>query len=304
MNYTWPTIGNDKLKKNLEYDLNHTLFHAYLIAGPEAIGKWEIAKTFAKFIQTKDSPDAEIIARQIELDEHIDTHICITEESQIKISQIRAIIQKTYTSAQANKKIFLLKDIHKLTNEAANALLKTLEEPPKDTIFIMTTSSTFKIPDTILSRVKTLTSNCPKQEQLYTELAKEFDDKSEKQIQDAIFYSDGKTKRAREILEDNSLLEKLEEISNSVFVAIEQKDINKWFSLLEIELKNEKVNLEEVLLNVIRKIILFKINNGEQANLNSYLEMAKDLIEYIKRRNQHFNKKLYLENMFITHCLS
>jgi len=134
------------------------LAHAYLFAGPKRTGKSETALSVAKLVNC-DRPTKEgfcdtcASCLKINSHRHPDVHMTAPGEDSIKIDDIREILtQSQLRSFEAKIKVFIVADVDRLTLEAGNALLKTLEEPTKDTLILLTTSVLDRVLDTIKSR--------------------------------------------------------------------------------------------------------------------------------------------------------
>ncbi|MBQ9903007.1 MAG: DNA polymerase III subunit gamma/tau [Clostridia bacterium] len=151
-------VGQPHVTETLKNELiSGRIAHAYLFTGSRGTGKTTCAKIFAKAVNclhpVDGNPCCECeICRGIE-DESIMDVTEMDAASNRKIEDIRDLLEEIrYTPAQAKYRVFIVDEVHMLTTEAFNALLKTLEEPPSYGIFILATTEPHKLPATILSR--------------------------------------------------------------------------------------------------------------------------------------------------------
>jgi DNA polymerase-3 subunit gamma/tau len=131
--------------------------HSYMMTGPRGVGKTTIARILAKSLNCVKGPTPEPCqlcdsCRRITAGNHMDV-LEIDGASNRGIDQIRELREKAmYATASAKYRVYIIDEVHMLTAEAFNALLKILEEPPDSVIFIFATTQPRKVPDTILSR--------------------------------------------------------------------------------------------------------------------------------------------------------
>jgi len=153
-------IGQDTIAQTLSLALDsNRLSHAYLFSGLRGSGKTSTARIFAKALICEEGMSHQpcgkcsncVMARE---GRHMDI-IEMDGASSRKIDDIRDLVEQTkYKPATARYKIFIIDEVHMLTKEAFNALLKTLEEPPEYVKFILATTDPLKLPATILSRTQ------------------------------------------------------------------------------------------------------------------------------------------------------
>ena len=151
-------VGQDHIRTTLMNALKSgKVNHAYLFTGPRGTGKTSTARLVAKAINCENLKDAEPceacdICRDITDGRLIDL-IEIDAASNRGIDEIRDLREKiNFSPTRARSKVYIIDEVHMLTKEAFNALLKTLEEPPTHVFFILATTEVHKIPETILSR--------------------------------------------------------------------------------------------------------------------------------------------------------
>ena len=131
--------------------------HAYLFSGPRGTGKTSSARVLAKALNCEHGPTPEPcgvceFCRAVQEGRALDV-IEIDAASNRGIDEIRDLREKVkYSPAEARAKVYILDEVHMLTSEAFNALLKTLEEPPAHSFFVLATTELHKVPATILSR--------------------------------------------------------------------------------------------------------------------------------------------------------
>lgn len=154
-------IGQEAVKKILVSSFeNKKLSHAYLFVGPRGTGKTSTARILAKMVNCENTSKVPCnkctTCLSITDGSNLDL-IEIDAASNRGIEDIRSLRDKIKLSpTAARKKVYIIDEVHMLTAEAFNALLKTLEEPPSHVLFILATTESAKIPQTILSRVQRL----------------------------------------------------------------------------------------------------------------------------------------------------
>lgn len=151
-------VGQEHIIRTLKNQIqNNNVGHAYLFCGTRGTGKTSTAKIFARALNCQNSIDEEPcneceVCKDILSDNIMDV-IEIDAASNNSVDDIREIRENVkYTPAKCKYKVYIIDEVHMLSQGAFNALLKTLEEPPSYVIFILATTEPHKIPATILSR--------------------------------------------------------------------------------------------------------------------------------------------------------
>lgn len=272
--------------------------HAYLFSGPRGTGKTSAAKIFAKAMNCPNQVDGEPcnhcdICRDI-TNGSLEDVIEIDAASNNGVDEIREIRDKsTYAPSRATYKVYIIDEVHMLSTGAFNALLKTLEEPTENVVFILATTELHKIPATILSRVQRFEFKSIKQgaikEHLASILEKEgltFDDealtiisrRAEGGMRDALSILD----QALGLSADNNVSQSVaEEITGSIgltaldsFVAsVRNQDTTKALSNLETLFDNGKSmsRFATDLLEYFRDLLIVKAG-GENSHHSPLFE--------------------------------
>ena len=156
-------IDQDNIKKILVNSIkNNKISHAYLFSGPRGIGKTSMAKIFAKAINCMDFNNdvCDKCDNCVEANNQSVDIIEIDAASNNGVDQIRDLKNKiSIVPSNLKYKVYIIDEVHMLTNSAFNALLKTLEEPPSYVVFILATTEFYEVPETIVSRCQCFSFN-------------------------------------------------------------------------------------------------------------------------------------------------
>lgn len=295
--------GQEVIIKTLRNTIkNNKISHAYLFSGPRGIGKTTIARIFAKALNCKEIDNGEPCCLcdscvSVAEGSHPDV-IEIDAASNNGVDEIREIRDKVkFLPVGSKYKIYIIDEVHMLTPGAFNALLKTLEEPPKHAVFILATTELHKIPATIISRcqcfefkglsskeiVKNLKSISEKENVKVTEEAlKLIAEASNGGMRDALSFLD----QAISFSEDEITVDEVNLITGALDV---EKIID---AALFLEHKN--------VVGAMQIINEFLDEGKEPAKIiNSLLELYRDVLIYKNvKDNSYKNKSVFEKDIF------
>ena len=278
-------IGHEALINNFKQRcLKNALSHAHLIAGEDGVGKGKLANILAKFILNGD------------LDrEYVDIINYSSEKSSFGVDDVRDIIEEVYKKPfEKDKKVIIIHEGNKLTIQAQNALLKTIEEPPKGVYIIILCESLELILDTIKSRCEIYKLKPLTKSELYEYIKIKKFNYDENEIKSAIAFSEGVPGRIDRYFNDD----KLRELRNNIVILIKNLNKNDLEDILQQEesfsnLKNDKEEVLNIFGLFIRDILINKEIENEEFIINS------DKLEDIKELTKEMSFKK-LNNMIKT----
>lgn len=337
-------VGQEFIVKTLKNQiLTNRLTHAYLFCGPRGTGKTSMAKIFARAVNctnNKDGNPCEMCAECVALDSPNTDIVEIDAASNNRVEEIRDLREKVNFPPLIGKfKVYIIDEVHMLTDSAFNALLKTLEEPPKHAIFILATTEIYKLPATILSRCSRFDFKLIPQNLLIEHLKKIFDKKGikcdEKSLHLIAKAGEGCVRDMLSIADsvasycnNNITVEQTERVIGlsdkdsikNILLNLANKDVNNLFASIK-EVLNKGKNIQVLckeMADYIKNLIMIKVgvNNYEVLDIlpgefYQYEQVSKMFdLDYLKQAFSSFAEielelkySLNPENLFEATCL-
>ncbi len=312
--------GQEEIKTSLIKSINNNqVSHCYIFEGPKGMGKYDLALVFAQSLLcsnfTSNPCNKCLSCIKINSGNHPDLHTINNDETTIKREEIDTLIESVYKKPyESDKKVYIIKGAHEMTAQAANTFLKTLEEPPGDSVIILLTYNANLLLPTIVSRCQTVKFRNVSKETIKTYLQKNYGTSDE--IADlAAEYSKGILNRAVNIVNGNDgILNKRAEI-----IKLFEKIINADSEIiyeLENYFEENKDNIDiiiEIIMMWIRDVMFVKNNLDDLVINKDFIQLAKmhvrlmkgnnDLIEImqgtIDNIKSNVNYKLAIDNMLL-----
>ena len=302
-------VGQEIVAKTLKQAVEQEkISHAYLFSGPRGTGKTSVAKIFAKAMncpnQVAGEPCNNCYICQAVTDGSLEDVIEMDAASNNGVDEIRDIRDKsTYAPSVAHYKVYIIDEVHMLSTGAFNALLKTLEEPTPNVVFILATTELHKIPATILSRVQRFEFKSIKtqdiRDHIFQILEKEGIDYETEAVEIIARRAEGGMRDALSILdqalsltnEDRLTTAISEEITGTISLsalddyvaAIAQKDVTRALENLQVIFDNGKSMTRFVtdLLQYLRDILIVQTggeNTHHSQTFKDNLSLSQDLL--------------------------
>lgn len=311
-------IGQEHIVKTLINQIkSNSISHAYLFTGTRGTGKTSTAKIFAKAINCTNSINGSPclnceVCTQLSNNSNLDI-LEIDAASNNRVDEIRDLREKIkYPPVYGKYKVYIIDEVHMLTDSAYNALLKTLEEPPEHAVFILATTEIQKLPQTILSRCMRFDFRLVSIEDLVKLLKKIFQEngikyeeealtliaqKGEGSVRDTLSVADLCASFSNNNITYKSVLESLGSTSFEKLLKLANAlSDNRGDEILEIldSLFNEGKNLSllaKELISFFKNLLVVKTVK----NANSLLKMPNEMFEKLEMISNKYEKEKLLE---------
>ena len=305
-------VGQEHIVKTLKNQIkNNNIGHAYLFSGTRGTGKTSTAKIFARAVNClnpiNEEPCNECEICVDTLNDNIMDIVEIDAASNNSVDDIRELRESVkYTPSKAKYKVYIIDEVHMLSQGAFNALLKTLEEPPSYVIFILATTEPHKIPATILSRCQRFDFKRVSSKDIASRMAyickKENIEAEEKALSLIARNSQGALRDALSILDQCMSFgnEKIE--YNDVIELLGTVNIDELFELSQsiidentkksLQILNEFIiwgkdirNLINDLIDHFRNLMVCKVSK----DLDEIISLPEESIERLKEQSENIN---------------
>lgn len=273
-------VGQEHIKQALSNAITlGKISHAYLFTGPRGTGKTSTARILAKSLNCIEGPTVNPCgkcASCVDITNTVPIDVIeIDAASNRKVEDAQNILEKIqYVPVNGKYKIYIIDEVHMLTNTAFNALLKTLEEPPKNVVFILATTESHKVLDTIKSRCQRFDFRRITTDDIAKHL-RYISDKENIKISDGALYSIAKNS-AGGMRDSIALLDQVSILGESK--EITEEDINNLLGRISFDVLNEMAQyiIDSDSINAVK--ILEKVYNSG----NEPVQILSNLMYYFK----------------------
>jgi DNA polymerase-3 subunit delta' len=322
-------IGNRPIRVLLHQSLlSGTLAHSYIFAGPDGLGKKRLALNLARSLNCRESSAGLYYCgrcascRKIDSGNHPDVQVILPETRVFKIDQVRQLIQDIhFLPSEGTRRLFILESAERMNEEAANSLLKTLEEPPEKSILILLTTNLYALLTTIRSRCQILKFMPIPTEELEQALVQHYDIEAADAAKLARL-SHGSLGVALNL--DLDTVRELEDLSFRLLRTLTSPDDAAFLEQVsrasaEWKDRSERSDLfANILISILREFVIMEVFKDRDhivhfGRLETLRELRRsfqddivdgllvDLEGLYRRLNYNINTELALQNLFLKH---
>ncbi len=273
LNYT-EIIKSSRAYKIIDIDINQDrLSHAYMFVSVDE----NYLKTFsetvcAKFITMSEPENLEPVMRRIEKRVHPDVKF-FGEEKNIDVSVTNEILDASnYSPFEADKKIYVLCNVQNMNEASQNKILKTIEEPPKNTFFILTCNTASKLLQTILSRVKRIDLDKLTEENIVSMLVEKGVEKNKAELYASC--ANGSGEFAEKLATDDGFIAFYNQVVSAFFEINGSRDVLKYSNIFSAK-SVDKNELLDIAVVILRDIMMLSLGKGELVSSKSVVTKLK-----------------------------
>lgn len=304
MDYAWPVLGNTHALGELEQDIRENrVSHAYLFEGPHQLGKTLAARTFAQILQCPNGFCRTCpICLQIERGQHIDTLELLDTGESLKVETIKELLTHLSTTHSGRHKIVFIQNIERIVEDAANMLLKAVEEPISGVIFLITVTQTQQLLPTLVSRLRTITFRPIPETLLRESLQSRRPDLDEVSLQLMTTFSMGLPGRAFEFLEDPNRFRFHQDIAQNLTRLLKRSTLTERMMYVNTLVEDPTAidSFFERFTHLTRTLIFQHLKGEETPYSLERLFGILDALGAARFQLEHnVNPKLVLENLVI-----
>lgn len=308
LQFHWGIQGHDKALELLESDFtNAKLSHAYLFHGPEHAGKFSVARAFAGILQCEHGWCRTCsVCTEIERGIHSDTLEIQENGESLKIEEMKELISRVFITHQSRHKVVIIQNIERMGLEAANTLLKTLEEPPEGVVFLLTTSNLQEILETIVSRVRMIGFERVREEEIYDLVLSKYPLMDDHVLRLAAKLSLGRPGKALMSLENQEFFQEFKQMYDQLEVLFKKPDYPQRFAFIDDLIQRAKDSDQylireflDMFLIVLRENLFLAQEQGDRSEQLKIVGIMKKTLECYDLLKRNVNQKLLLENLFL-----
>lgn len=310
--FNWEIKGHDKVIDALESDIESgNVAHAYLFAGPAGIGKHTLAVKTALILQCPQGYCGDCaVCGEIKKGLHADTLELADNGESLKIDPVLMMMEKLNLTRVAKYRILIIENIERITEEAANALLKMLEEPPPGVLFLLTSSNIKEVLPTVISRVRLFKMDKLADAEVSNAVRERYPLEEEDDIATAVLCAQGRPGEAFRLMEDVAAMAETVKYLDDVGALIESGDRSKRLFFAEAVAAEAKEEDDKSVVYKFLSALEFAARKrmlgaaGVQElnlpNADKYVKLLQKTLETRRLLKNNVNTRLLLENLLMS----
>ncbi|MBI5414399.1 hypothetical protein HZA38_02695 [Candidatus Peregrinibacteria bacterium] len=341
MKFSWRIIGHEKILEKLEADFeNGTVGQSYLLCGPREIQKFKVIQRFAELLQCEQKNMCRTCDACVRIEKNIHRSTIVVDKlwvkdksadleelakysnfdqshrkrkgkksDQIGVDDVLEFVKPLWQKTDDDYKVCIIRDIERMTEEAMNTFLKTLEEPPEKTIFLMTATHKEHLLPTIISRVRVIEMGLIPNSVLKKTLDEEHEDISDEKKEKILTLAQGRSDRLMKFLSDPDFFDTQKELFHEFSLILKNRNLPRLFALAE---KLSKPDQDEEIfeffdgfLHFLRTLLREKtfgrsLSLGDQYSFEKLVELVNAIDAAKQKIEKNVNRRLALEELFLS----